>query len=277
MLHWRHAPLALLVAALNGAGQEAGSYHSPYSIAFTHHVKELTADLDAGPRGDPKSESSIPFAEWSSPKVRDKYGVWGPPAQHYPAPKDIDSRSVEWKRERVLAVALRYLAYGYQHHHIPDWEPPAGWPWKEVRGGKNGKGVDCSNFTAFVYNQALGIKPSGNVKKQAEDLAIAGPGSTIRAERIEKPADYVAMKRVLRTGDLLFIRNKSGEISHVVLWVGEIGRSPEPAPLILDSHGEGVKDSSGQSIPHGIHLRPIREDSWYYRSLSHALRIVRGS
>src|SRR5262249_16195874 len=149
--------------------------------------------------------------------------------------------------------------YGYQHHHVPDWDPPHGWPWKETAVGHNGKGVDCSNFTAFAYNLALGYKPSGDVKEQAERLEVAGPGPghATRAERIHLPASYAERARVLRTGDLLFIRSLRGQVSHVVLWVGEAGRSPDGVPLILDSHGSGVRDSRGQSIPCGIHLRPF--------------------
>src|SRR5262245_28140682 len=65
------------------------------------------------------------------------------------------------------------------------------------------------------------------------------------------------------------------EISHVVIWVGGVGRGPDVTPLILDSHGGGVKDANGASIPCGIQLRPFRERSWYNESASHAIRILR--
>lgn len=254
------------------------SYSSPYSVKFTFPLKELTDDLQPGQRGDPHQESTVPFAEWYSLRIRERYGAWGPPARHYPAPARLEGRSVEWKRQRVIAVAIRFQGYGYQHHHVPDWHPPADWPWKETRGGHNGKGVDCSNFTAFAYNLALGLKPTGAVKKQAEQLAVPGPGAdrTTRAQQLAKPHSYAELVRALRTGDLLFIRNKAGEIAHVVLWVGTIGQSPEQVPLILDSHGEGVKDSKGSVIPHGVYLRPFREESWYFRSASHAVRYLHG-
>jgi hypothetical protein len=79
--------------------------------------------------------------------------------------------------------------------------------------------------------------------------------------------------KALRTGDLVFIRNRSGKISHVVIWVGPIGRAPDGVPLVIDSHGDDVRDSDGQPIPCGVQLRPFRENSWYNRSASHALRI----
>jgi cell wall-associated NlpC family hydrolase len=143
--------------------------------------------------------------------------------------------------------------------------------------GHNGKGVDCSNFTAFVYNLALGLKPSGDVKKQSAQLEIPGPGPDriSRAVRIELPPSYAQRVKVLRTGDLLYIRNRKDEISHVVLWVGEIGQSPDNSPLLIDSHGEGVHDCRGNTIPCGIYLRPFCEKSWYCHSASHAIRVLK--
>lgn len=268
----------LPLAGAGDQGKEA-PYRSPYSVAFTIPLKELTGDFDNGQRGDAAQQSSVALANWYSKEVRDRYGVWGPPARHYPPPAGLAERSLEWKQQRVIAAALRFQGYGYQHHHVPDWDPPADWPWKKVRSGHNGKGVDCSNFTAFAYNLALGLKMTGDVKKQAAAVELAGSvkgaNATTRIERIDKPATYAELVKTLCTGDLLFIHNKEKEISHVVLWVGPIGQAPDKTPLILDSHGEGVKDSSGQTIPDGIHLRPFRESSWYYRSSSHALRILR--
>ena len=258
---------------------EPKDYHSPYTVKFTISPIELLADLKDTERGDRRHESSIPFAEWSSRHVRQEYGSWGPPARHYPALPGFADKSLEWKRERVIAVALRYQGYGYQHHHIPDWDPPADWPWMTVRSGHNGKGVDCSNFTSFAYNQAFGIKLSGGIKEQAQERDIPGPGGQhrTRAERIDLPKSYADLVKKLKTGDLLFIRNKEGHVAHVVLWVGAIGQAPDKEPLILDSHGDGVKDCKDQSIPNGIHLRPFREKSWYFDSASHALRILHES
>jgi cell wall-associated NlpC family hydrolase len=273
--------LPLLVAGvpLSAAWGQSNdtAYRSPYTVEFTIPVQELTGDFDKRQRGDPTQESTVAFPLWYSNRARDRYGAWSPPARHYPPPDGLAQRSLEWKQQRVIAVALRFQGYEYQHHHVPDWNPPTGWPWKKVRSGHNGRGVDCSNFTAFAYNLAFGLKMTGDVKTQAEAVEIAGPGSneTTRVQRIEEPATYRELLKTLRTGDLLFIRNKEKEISHVVLWVGPIGQEPDHAPLILDSHGEGVEDSDGQSIPDGIQLRPFRERSWYYQSSSHAIRILR--
>ncbi len=269
------AGLALGLAAAPAAPVEPGTYQSPYSVAFTVAEKDLIGDLE-GARGDWRRESSIPHDDWYSEKVRKGYGAWGAPARHYPAPEGIADRSLTWKRERVIAVGLRYKGYTYQHHHIPDWDPPRDWPWKEVANGRNAKGVDCSNFSSFVYNQGFGIKPSSAIKEQAKALDIAGPGDTteIRAKTVKLPAEYEDFAKTLHTGDLLYIRNRQEEISHVVLWVGSIGKSPDDVPLILDSHGEGVKDDKGNAIPNGVQLRPFRKNSWVHKSASHAHRIL---
>ncbi len=67
-------------------------------------------------------------------------GTWGPRAAAYPSvvvPKGCDP--VKWKRLRVVAVAERYVGLPYRHHHIPQWDPD------------EGPGLDCSNFTSWVY------------------------------------------------------------------------------------------------------------------------------
>ncbi|HET6252042.1 MAG TPA: hypothetical protein VFE47_30430 [Tepidisphaeraceae bacterium] len=77
-----------------------------------------------------------------------------------------------------------------------------------------------------------------------------------------------------RTSDLLYVKERAGKVSHVVVWVGSIGRSPNDVPLILDSTGTGHADSHGQAIPDGVHLRPFNEKGWYWQSLSHVHRVV---
>jgi hypothetical protein len=71
----------------------------------------------------------------------------------------------------------------------------------------------------------------------------------------------------------VFIRSREGHVSHVVIWVGPIGRAPDGTPLVIESHGSGVRDGNGQTIPCGVQLRPFREDSWYNRSASHVARV----
>lgn len=265
----------LLLILAPGLRAEEAAYQSPYRVNFTFKEEELIGDLLKGPRADWKDQSTFKEREWYSPEVKRRYGYWGPPAKHYNAPAGLNGKSAEWMRERVIATGLRFTGYTYQHHHIPDWNPPADWPAAE-KIAKPGKGLDCSNFTAFVYNLALGIKPTGDVQDQAALTEVAGPGPnrTIPVRRIDNPGEPTAWDKVLKTGDLLFIKNRSGNISHVVLWVGKIGQSSSGVPLILDSTGEGSRDEKGVTIPNGVQLRPFSPGSWYAGSASHALRII---
>lgn len=280
---------SLLIASASAAfsprtwGRSAGgrtfTAESGYGVEFRHPAEELIGDLLTTERGDPRMQASVPHREWFSEKIRREYGAWGPVPRHYPIATAAEGRSAEWRRERAIAVALRFVGYGYQHHHIPDWDPPAGWPWKETCAGRNGKGFDCSNFTGFVYNQGFGVRMNTAVGRQAERLEVeVGPeGRPHRLARVDLPAAYEERLRALEAGDLLFIRGKpEGEVTHVVLWVGPIGRSASGLPLILDSHGSDVKDDDGRPIPCGVQLRPFRERSWYNRCASHAHRVFQG-
>jgi cell wall-associated NlpC family hydrolase len=145
--------------------------------------------------------------------------------------------------------------------------------------GHNGKGFDCSNFTSFVYNQGFGIRMSSGIERQSEiHDALEGRGHLVSLHRISLPENYEERQKVLRTGDLLYIRGREdGPITHVVIWVGSVGRSPSDVPLIMDSHGGEVVDDDGHHIPCGVHLRPFREDSWYNHCASHAHRVFHDS
>jgi hypothetical protein len=250
------------------------AYRSPYRVEFTCPREELVGDLDRTERGDYRLEAQFPFGNWYTARTRERWGAWGPRARDYPPPPGVEPWPVERKRERVVAVALRFQGYAYQHHHIPDWSPPPGWPWKECCAGANGKGVDCSNLTGFVYNLGFGLRLSTDVHIQAEERVARDPGGLrTRLRPVELPSSYEDRIKELRTGDLVFIRSRGGRISHVVIWVGPIGRAPDGTPLVIDSHGDDVRDSSGQPIPCGVQLRPFRENSWYNRGASHALRV----
>jgi hypothetical protein len=273
----RRIVMIAFLLAVDGptASSQETAYRSPYGVAFTFPMAELVGDLEGTERGDWRLEAKVPFPQWYSRRTLDRWHAWGPPARDYPPPPGLDRWSIERRRERVVAVAMRYRGYAYQHHHIPDWNPPSGWPWIETCAGTNGKGVDCSNLTGFVYNLGFGLRLSTDVHVQAEErVARTAGGELRRLHYLELPSSYDERRRALRTGDLVYIRNRGGRISHVVIWVGSIGRSAEGVPLVIDSHGDGVRDSEGHPIPCGVQLRPFREGSWYDRSASHALRVL---
>jgi hypothetical protein len=243
-------------------------------LDFTHDRQDLIGDLLDGPRGEARRQSEVAHEHWYSRHVRNHYGAWGPPQRRYRQLPGLEDRSTQWKRERVIATAARFIGYQYQHHHVPDWDPPHDWPWKHCCAGHNGKGVDCSNFTTFVYNQGFGIHMNSAIGHQAAERSVTSGQQILRLERIELPAAYAARRDLLKTGDLLYILGREGgHVTHVVIWVGDVGRSPKGEPLILDSHGGDVVDDDGRPIPCGIHLRPFREWSWYNRCASHAHRV----
>jgi cell wall-associated NlpC family hydrolase len=272
---WGGAPL--LASALRASDQQIASAPADpsYRIEFTNSLAELIGDLEHTDRGDPHRESSLPHSEWYTDETRRRFHGWGPKPRSYAPLANLGSAPLQWKRERVVATAARFLGYGYQHHHIPDWNPPPRWPWKETCVGHNGKGVDCSNLTSFVYNQGFGIRMSSAIHRQAEShLALEERHESISIHTIDLPESYELRQQILRTGDLVYIRGRvDGPITHVVIWVGSVGRAPSGVPLVIDSHGSGVEDDWGRPIACGVQLRPFREHSWYNRCASHAHRI----
>jgi cell wall-associated NlpC family hydrolase len=147
---------------------------------------------------------------------------------------------VAWQRARVVAVARRYLGLSYRHHHIPAWDPPAAL----VGPTAAGTGLDCSNFTAWVYNYGLGRRFTSNVQQQADGPLAPGRG--------------LAPDEPFAPGDLLFIlREDRSEVSHVVVYVDE--------NAVIDSH----------SAYGGVTEHP--RTGWYLTHFSHARRIIEGS
>ena len=268
--------IVVFLFALAGSLLAQNDYKSPYRVKFTFPEEDLIGDLLKGPRSDWKDYATVPHSQWQDPANQRRWGYWGPSIKHLSPPAGLAKKTPQWSRERVIATAMRYIGYSYQHHHVPDWEPPADWPRDPDQKTPVGKGVDCSNFTGFVYNLALGILPSTGISQQSEMTEAAGPGAgrSVPVKRIELPKSYEDFPKELQTGDLLFVKSNKGNVSHVVLWVGSIGESPDGTPLILDSTGTGAKDSNGVTIPDGVHLRAFKRSVWYFTQASHVLRII---
>ena len=226
---------------------------------------------------------SWPTASGTPGIRRRRFGSWGPEPRFYPPLANLAQQSVEWQRERVVATAARFLGYGYQYHHIPDWNPPPNWPWKPTSAGHNGKGVDCSNLTSFVFNQGFGIRISSGIHRQADSsTALEAHMGPVAIRTIELPKRYDDRREILRTGDLLYIRGREdGPISHVVIWVGSVGRSASGVPLLIDSHGNGVLDDrrpadplrrAAAPLPPRLVVQPLRQprasDLWHCQRVS---------
>jgi len=205
--------LALAVFGLTSMGKLA--------MAIDGELPSLTADFA---QRDSLPQSDVPQSDWySNPKL----GSWGPHPTQYPPVKVPDGCDpVQWKRARIVAVAKKYIGLPYKHHHIPAWSP------------EEGPGLDCSNFTSWVYNYGLGIKFNSDIHKQSGAQA---PG------RLLKPDEPFA------PGDLLYIlKGDRSEVSHVVIWLDE--------GHIIDSHKGSVQ---------------VRDFvGWYKTHLDHAQRVI---
>ncbi len=268
--------LLVCTASLQAQVPDRAAYKSPYSVKLSFDAKDLAGDLSQGKRADPKEQSSVEHKDWYDEANQRRWGYWGPPSRHYPAPPGLAGRKAEWKRQRVIAAGMTMVGHSYQPHHIPDWDPPAAWPSKPDKKRPVAKGLDCSNFVSFAYNLALGFKLPSAVATLGAMTETPGPGEgrSTPVQRIEVPKDYADFPKLLRTGDILFMKNKDGEISHAILWVGEIGRSPDKQPLILDSTGDSGIDANGKQIPDGIYLRAFRPTGFYFKQASHAIRVI---
>ena len=198
------------------------------SLSFTTIAGIRAAS--AFPGGD---QAVIPMSEFYTRQTRERWGAWGPPARHVPVPAGLVDEPA-WLRRHLIATARRYIGLGYQHHHVPAFDPPDDWPWLSVSAGRNGPGLDCSNFTSLVFNTSY--------------------------------EDAVA---TLRPADLLFIRSDAGRLSHVVLWIGEVHGTPS----FIDCTDAVRQSIGGDTLPTGVQVRPFVADSWYGRRFAYAHRL----
>lgn len=240
----------------------------------------VTADFTAR---DALPQTNLPKSQWNLPTV----GSWGPDPAVYPraaAPTGCDP--LRWRQERVLAVIdkLVKLDINYCHHHIPAWTASPAYqtdancsPAKQS--GPHWQGLDCSNFTSWVYNYGFGgfhltgdiVDQSGQVtspQPQWPNDAASASKSTAGTLLKDANGQYLSVGNnnleanlaTLRPGDLLYLagNQKKGstqatEVTHVVLWTGykvrDLGLSKIAAPwqqyaqpddwVIVDSHYAG--------------------------------------
>lgn len=208
-------------------------------------------------------------------------------------PPGVDSAT--WQRQRVLAAANDLLQAGtaYQHLHLPTFDPAqvtsgTGFPWSPVSTnaflqsswqlahgvpgttvpnpyvatyGTAAPGIDCTDFTAWVYNVGLGIQMHSGTPTQVKFAGgTLAPGATAEATvldstgtpiapqffygpnfgyaRINEPGSLDALVPQLQSGDLLFMGNPTDGILHVVMWLGQTGTDSagNTFPLVISSH-----------------------------------------
>lgn len=196
-------------------------------VAFTfkaqaNHVLLNAEAYRASLTADFPMRDQLPETAHPAPKSEGKFD-WGPKPLTYPpvtVPNGVNP--IQWERDRVLAVAEKYIGLPYMHRHIP------------LQGG-----LDCSNFTSWVYNYGFGIRLSSNTQRQAEEAGRRlGP------------------KEQFERGDLLFIWGKGKmKIKHVVIYVDQ----------------NTIIDSTITQKANGVALRPFR--GWYKERFAWARRI----
>lgn len=188
------------ILALN-AGLSPAAYES-----------SLTADF---PARDLLPQTDTPQADW----FRSEFGKWGPMSKLYSQPEvpaNVDA--VQWKRDRIVEAAKKWTGLKYKRADGQRGHFPA-----------RGCGLDCSNFAAWVYNYALGIKITSDVDQLWSGLAgrKLGPNEP------------------LQKGDLILL---DGDPRHVVIYIDE--------HHVIDS-------TSGRSS--GVQISDIRQNGskWY--------------
>lgn len=189
-------------------------------------------------------QTEVPRAQWYT--ERELNSLWGPMPAKYPGiEKLIESLPhgtdiTQWQRDRVVAIAKHYIGLPYRHHHIPAWAPE-----KADSINRSGPGLDCSNFTSWVYNFGFGLILNGDVEKQAAMEPRAGYPLPRNIRRIGSHESF-------QPGDLLYITNADrSAIAHTVIFIDN----------------EHIIDSTDG------HVAVRNFSGWYRTRLSHGLRI----
>lgn len=272
-------PIDLVVLPYN-------AYNPPYSINLSGVSASVTAGLE--------DVSSI-LSTTTDP--------WGPAAFLNSPPTVTSQTTVASLQARVIAAYASFLNLGinYQHHYNPLWSPTQEGEWN-VTGtlSYQSQGIDCTNFTAAAYADALGILLPGGTPAQGaitsnSDIYIPTASGTspsiadfIHVQTFYPDSwgnTYQGLVQKLEPGDILYIDgSKGGSITHAITWLGQFGKDANGKDqyLIIDSTGITPVhlDSNGRIIPEGVQIRPFGDgdgsqpNSWYYANINHVLRII---
>ena len=218
-----------------------------------------------------------------------------------------------WQRQRLLYAASQLIGTHYQHLHMPQFDPAqtaVAFPWspvsnnallqttQDLREGTPGTvpnpylatygspqpGIDCTDFSAYIYNWALGIQMHSGTPSQVtfssgsapapdntpEAIALDAWGEVIQPQFFLSPnyglagsnesGSLDAVIAQLLPGDLLYMKGADGALSHVVIWLGEYGTnldgSPSSVPLIISSHDNtpAIFDTTEVDLTTGLPL-----------------------
>lgn len=213
---------------------------------------------------------------------------------NFSAPAGV--HQITYDQQRLLYAAKRLIGTPYQHVHLPQFNgalnPNYQWqpvttndylqtsveliqrqtsaipnPYKTTYGVAT-NGIDCTDFSAYIYNLALGIQMHSGTPNQVEFIngsvtnsvltdgsiptatVFSSSGQQITPRFIMSPnfgkADLNAPGSLsnvlaqLQPGDLLYMHSSSTNISHVVVWLGYYGVNSDgtasDVPLVISSH-----------------------------------------
>ncbi|MDG3007630.1 FG-GAP-like repeat-containing protein [Paludisphaera mucosa] len=253
------------------------TYTSPYRI-----------DLSSAPRGFDKGL-------WDRTISAPSGDGWGPGRNANDPPTVPQGASNDWLRERVIAAYMSALGVDYQHHYDPTWLPTQGSAWNVASTvAYQSQGVDCTNFTAWAYADALGVTIDSKTTDQAA-ISASTPGNTVIPASL---ADRVAIQTIdhwtsyddlvsqLLPGDILIIDGNDqdrSQATHAITWLGDYGKDANGLDrhLIIDSTGITPDhiDSNGRVVPEGVQIRPFgapgTPNEWYFNHVGHVLRLIK--
>lgn len=145
-------------------------------------------------------------------------GSWGPPNILFQKMYLPDNEKADW----LVMIAKYFVGVPYKNQHNPNI------------------GIDCSSFTSFIYNYALGIHINAGVTRQAELI---------------KKKIYDLKK--LKKGDLLFFKRPCKELYHVAIYIDE----------------NNLIDSTSNRKTGGVKVRAFT--GWYKENFAFGGRIIR--
>lgn len=162
----------------------------------------------------------------------------------------------------VVECAMGYVGeVEYRHHHDPDWVDSRG-----------RQGIDCSNFTRWVFKEALGDAfdfRTSNIHQQSRMRNVTMVDDRFETQR------FLRNPKSVRDGDLVFFTNADGDhISHVGIYAKKYHGHPDYAgqPIIIHSTATAAARRAGYES--GVVVTPFTERemrSWPLRCGPEAL------
>jgi cell wall-associated NlpC family hydrolase len=279
--------------AVTGGSSNASSLSSiPSNLVIYPQQLKYTSPYSINLSGAPASALAglYPF----SPIQASATTPWGPAQVPNTPPTLPQSNVTAWLQQRLLAAYASAIGVDYQHHYVANWLPEQGSPWNLTSTvAYQSEGIDCTNFTAWAYADALGIRMTGDTGQQAL-ISPTNPNGTVipnslkgavSISTITSWSSYANLVSQLQPGDILYIHGNptdKTQVTHAITWLGIYGvdKNNQGLPLVIDSTGitPAHVNSNNQVIPEGVEIRPFGPpgsvNDWYYDNLDHVLRFI---